>query len=187
MSDWCKHFLSLINLNSIMKKTTTSSEKPVAKDKAEKSTSTKVTKKTIEKPVTTEVAKTTTEAPVIATTKTKSKASVAKPKKEASVIVDVTETTPAAPITVEATQIAPVEASESITVSPEITMHERIGLTAGSIWHYLAENGATSVAKLVEVLPEAEEIIQRSIGWLGQENKITLSVADQVETIALKQ
>ncbi|WP_026147272.1 winged helix-turn-helix domain-containing protein [Methylomonas sp. MK1] len=67
-------------------------------------------------------------------------------------------------------------------------MHERIGLTAGVIWHHLAENGATPVAKLVYVLPEEEAIIQRSIGWLAQEDKITLSArgGDHVETIVLK-
>jgi hypothetical protein len=65
-------------------------------------------------------------------------------------------------------------------------MHERVGLTAGAIWHYLAEHGATPVAKLVNELPEEEAIIQRSIGWLAQEDKITLSGGDQVETIVLK-
>ena len=70
--------------------------------------------------------------------------------------------------------------------APEIAMPERVGLTAGKIWHYLAENDATSVAKLVRELPEEEKIIQRSIGWLAQEGKITLDTVDRVETIALK-
>ena len=69
---------------------------------------------------------------------------------------------------------------------PEIAMPERVGLTAGNIWHYLAENGATAVAKLVRELPEEEKIIQRSIGWLAQEGKITLDTVDRLETIALK-
>ena len=43
-----------------------------------------------------------------------------------------------------------------------------------------------SVAKLVRELPEEEKIIQRSIGWLAQEGKITLDTVDRVETIALK-
>ncbi|OAI15655.1 hypothetical protein A1359_09410 [Methylomonas lenta] len=60
-------------------------------------------------------------------------------------------------------------------------------MTAGSIWHYLAANGATSVAKLVKELPEEEKVIQRSIGWLAQEDKITLSIIDRAETIALKE
>jgi hypothetical protein len=70
--------------------------------------------------------------------------------------------------------------------APEIAMPERVGLTAGNVWHYLTENGATSVAKLVRELPEEEKIIQRSIGWLAQEGKITLETVDRVETIALK-
>ena len=43
--------------------------------------------------------------------------------------------------------------------APEIAMPERVGLTAGKIWHYLAENDATPVAKLVRELPEEEKII----------------------------
>jgi hypothetical protein len=70
---------------------------------------------------------------------------------------------------------------------PEMTMPEQVGLAAGSIWHYLAENGATSVAKLVNELSEEEKIIQRSIGWLAQEGKITLDVVNRVETLALKE
>ena len=70
---------------------------------------------------------------------------------------------------------------------PETTMPEQVGLAAGSIWHYLAENGATSVAKLVKELSEEEKIIQRSIGWLAQEGKITLNVVNRVETLSLKE
>lgn len=79
-----------------------------------------------------------------------------------------------------------VEASKSTAVTSEIAMFERVGLTAGSVWHYLSENGATSVAKLIKELPEEEKIIQRSIGWLAQEDKITLSMIERVETVGLK-
>jgi len=74
-----------------------------------------------------------------------------------------------------------------VAATPEMAMPERVGLTAGSLWHYLAEHGATSVAKLVRELPEEEKIIQRSIGWLAQEGKITLDIVDRVETLALKE
>jgi len=74
-----------------------------------------------------------------------------------------------------------------VAATPEMAMPERVGLTAGNIWHYLTENGATSVAKLVRELPEEEKIIQRSIGWLAQEGKITVAAVDRVETIALKE
>jgi hypothetical protein len=79
-----------------------------------------------------------------------------------------------------------VETTKAVAVTPEIGMPERVGLTAGSVWHYLSGNGATSVAKLLKELPEDEKIIQRSIGWLAQEGKITLDTIDRVETIALK-
>ena len=81
----------------------------------------------------------------------------------------------------------PVVASKPVMSIPEIAMSEQVGLAAGSIWHYLAENGATSVAKLVNELSEEEKIIQRSIGWLAQEGKITLDVVNRVETLALKE
>jgi len=102
-------------------------------------------------------------------------------------------------VTAAATEAAPKKASPApktskktetvaakpVAAAPEVPMPERIGLTAGSIWHYLSENGATSVAKLVKELTEEEKIVQRSIGWLAQEGKITVAVVDRVETIAL--
>ena len=82
---------------------------------------------------------------------------------------------------------APAVAAKPVAATPEKTIPERVGLTAGHIWHYLADNGATSVAKLVRELPEEEKIIQRSIGWLAQEDKITLDTIDRVETLTLKE
>ena len=77
-------------------------------------------------------------------------------------------------------------APKPVEPKPEMTMPERVGVTTGSIWHYFAKNGAIPVAKLVRELPEEEKIIQRSIGWLAQESKITLDAVDRVETIGLK-
>ena len=67
-----------------------------------------------------------------------------------------------------------------------LNFSENIGTTAGSIWHYLDEKGPTGVAKLVRELPEDNKTLQRSIGWLAQEDKIILETIGQVETIALK-
>ncbi len=83
-------------------------------------------------------------------------------------------------------QNAAKKAQTATTQAPEMTMPERIGLTAGSIWHFLSENGATPVAKLVRELQEEEKVIHRSIGWLAQEGKITLDIIERTETIALK-
>jgi len=72
------------------------------------------------------------------------------------------------------------------TEAPHLTIAERVGLTAGDIWHYLSENGATPVSKLMDALTEDEKIIQRSIGWLAQEDKISIELENRVEIIALK-
>lgn len=47
--------------------------------------------------------------------------------------------------------------SNPVAAALEIAMPERVGLTAGNIWHYLAENGATPIAKLVRELPKEKE------------------------------
>ena len=121
----------------------------------------------------------------------KSKASTkklaAKAKDEQPVAALVTKAIPKKPSPATKTpKKAPVEATKPVVAMPEMTMPEQVGLAAGSIWHYLADNGATSVAKLVNELSEEEKIIQRSIGWLAQEGKITLDVVNRVETLALK-
>jgi hypothetical protein len=110
------------------------------------------------------------------------------PKAEQPIATEVTKATPKKPspdqkIPKKAQAVAP----KPVAATPEMTMPERVGLTAGSIWHYLTENGATSVAKLVRDLTEEEKIIQRSIGWLAQEGKVTLDTVDRVETLALKE
>lgn len=78
------------------------------------------------------------------------------------------------------------KAAKPAETKPELPMSERVGLTAGTIWHYLSGNGETSVAKLIKELPEEEKIIQRSIGWLAQEDKISITISDRVEVVALK-
>jgi hypothetical protein len=119
--------------------------------------------------------KTTTEQPV---PKTKVK------KAMATVVTKATakKPSPAQKVTKKTQTVTP----EPVAAPPEMAMPERIGLTAGSIWQFLSENGATPVSKLVRELPEEEKIIQRSIGWLAQEGKITLDTVERSETIALK-
>jgi len=180
MFEWFKNsFVFLNRLNTLMKKINTAAEIPTSKAKTEKPAATKVIKKTPEKSTATKVTKKTPEKSVT------TEATQITP--ETSSTTEVTKTTPEKPSPKpKPAKKAPVVDPESIASSSEIAMHERVGFTVGFIWHYLAENGETSVAKLVDALPEEDEIIQRSIGWLAQEDKITLSMIDQVETIALK-
>ena len=120
--------------------------------------------------------------------KTTTEKPVPKAKAEQPIATVVTKATPKKP---GPDQTSPKKAQavvpKPVAATPGMANPERVGLAAGSIWHYLVENGATSVAKLIRELPEEEKIIQRSIGWLAQEGKITLDVIDRVETIVLKE
>ena len=68
---------------------------------------------------------------------------------------------------------------------PDVAMQDRIGLTAGEIWNYLSLHGEISNAKLVKEINEEDKIIQRSIGWLAQEGKISIKTENRTEVIAL--
>jgi hypothetical protein len=161
-----------------MKTSKTTPEKPAPKAKAEQPVAAVATKAPTKK------AEVVAPKPVAATPE------IAMPDVKAGqpVAAVVTKAIPKKPSPApKTTKKAPVEATKPVVAMPEMTMPEQVGLAAGSIWHYLAENGATSVTKLVNELSEEEKIIQRSIGWLAQEGKITLDVVNRVETLALKE
>jgi outer membrane biosynthesis protein TonB len=168
----------LIYLYYTMKNPTTPTEKPVPKSKTEQPIAAVASEVKPKKASPTQMSP---NKPKAVTPKP-----VPKAKTEQPVAVAATETkaikssqTPKSP------KKAQVVASNQVEETPEMTLPERVGLTAGSIWHYLSENGSTSVAKLVREIPEEEKVIQRSIGWLAQEGKITLDTIDRVETIGL--
>lgn len=148
-----------------MKKPQTATEKPLDTTKEEQAITTKAAPK-----------KTKTTSP--ATKKTESVAANAKP--EPATATAKTKETP------KKSASKPVAAKKAEIETQNLTIAERVGLTAGSIWHYLSENGATPVSKLVEALAEDEKIIQRSIGWLAQEDKIGIDLENRVETLSLK-
>ena len=188
-----------------MKKTTTTPETPNVT--ADKPTPVKTPKKTpANEPATALTVNSKPEpSATVESSKTKpkpavvTKASKTQPQTPAS--LEVVETSKAAsPVLEKTTQVSPKKASpkpkitekaavvvpDPTPAAPKLAMHERIGLTAGAIWQYLAEHGTTPVAKLIYVLPEEESVVQRSIGWLTQEGKITLSAEEnQVETLTL--
>ena len=171
-----------------MKTPKTTPEKPVPKAKAEQPVAAVATKVPSKNPD--PAKKTTKKAQVVAPKPVEAIPEKAIPdvKAEHTVAAAVTKAIPKKPSpATKAPKKALVEATKPVVAIPEIAMPEQVGLAAGSIWHYLAENGATSVAKLVNELSEEEKIIQRSIGWLAQEGKITLDVVNRVETLSLKE
>ncbi|NOT85837.1 MAG: winged helix-turn-helix domain-containing protein [Methylococcaceae bacterium] len=117
--------------------------------------------------------------PVKAEPPVAAKTSPAKPKRPAT---DAKASTPK-PTVAKAAAKTP---AKPVAAKMDTSILESIGVTAGSIWQHLDSNGATTVAKLVRELSEDEKTIQRGIGWLTREDKITLTVINRIETVALK-
>jgi hypothetical protein len=55
---------------------------------------------------------------------------------------------------------------------PNITMKERIGLTAGAIWSVLSKKNEVNVTQLPKVVKEKTLVIHQALGWLAREGKI---------------
>jgi hypothetical protein len=179
MLEWFILIFVLTLIYFIMKNPKTPTEKPTPKSKTEPAVVTVANETKTKKPSPTP--KTPKQPPAV-TPKPVSKA-----KTEPSVAVVVAEESPTKPSPApksprKSKAVAPKPGVSTIDIAPS----ERVGLTAGSIWHYLDEKGATSVATLIRELPEEEKIIQRSIGWLAQEGKISLDTVDRVEIVSLK-
>lgn len=65
-------------------------------------------------------------------------------------------------------------------------MSNTIGETAGKIWKYLDKNGATSVSKITAETGIHKNDIQRAIGWLSKEDKLSIEMKGRAETLSLK-
>lgn len=65
-------------------------------------------------------------------------------------------------------------------------MSEAIGSTAGKIWEYLEEKGATSVTKITKEIGLSKNDAQRAIGWLAKEDKLTFEMEGRTEMLSLK-
>jgi hypothetical protein len=63
---------------------------------------------------------------------------------------------------------------------------DQIGLTAGSVWLYLSDNGATSLAALKKEIGGSADLVLAAIGWLAREEKLDFMVSGKTIKIALK-
>jgi predicted RNA-binding protein (virulence factor B family) len=61
-----------------------------------------------------------------------------------------------------------------------------IGDAAGKIWAYLDKNGSASVTKITNETGVSKNDIQRAIGWLLKEDKLSIEVIGRTETLSLK-
>ena len=64
-------------------------------------------------------------------------------------------------------------------------MSESIGNVAGQVWQYLNKNGAQTVAKIAKQSDIEMKQLQRAIGWLAKEDKVTITSKGRTEVISL--
>ncbi|WAR44483.1 winged helix-turn-helix domain-containing protein [Methylomonas rapida] len=65
-------------------------------------------------------------------------------------------------------------------------MRDVIGEAAGKIWHYLDQNGEASVTKITTETGLGKNEVQRAIGWLLKEDKLSVETSGRAETLSLK-
>ncbi|TAN71035.1 MAG: hypothetical protein EPN17_02460 [Methylobacter sp.] len=65
-------------------------------------------------------------------------------------------------------------------------MSNTIGDAAGIIWHYLEKNGPSSVNKVTTETGINRNDVQRAIGWLCKEDKLSIEMIGRAETLSLK-
>ena len=65
-------------------------------------------------------------------------------------------------------------------------MINTISEAAGIVWHYLDKNGASSVNKVTTESGLSRNDVQRAIGWLSKEDKLSIEMVGRAETLSLK-
>lgn len=65
-------------------------------------------------------------------------------------------------------------------------MSDTIGSAAGAIWKYLEKNGAASATKIGKETGLDTKSLQRAIGWLAKEDKLSFEIKGRNELINLK-
>jgi hypothetical protein len=61
-----------------------------------------------------------------------------------------------------------------------------IGTAAGKVWQFLDKNGPSNITKIGTETGVAKNELQRAIGWLCKEGKLSIEIKGKVETISLK-
>jgi len=61
-----------------------------------------------------------------------------------------------------------------------------IGDAAGKVWEYLDKNGPSSANKIATETGINKNDMQRAIGWLAKEDKLSVEVKGRIETLSLK-
>jgi len=64
-------------------------------------------------------------------------------------------------------------------------MSDSIGNAAGVIWKFLNDNGSSSANKISTETGLSKNDLQRGLGWLACEGKLSFEMNGRIETISL--
>lgn len=65
-------------------------------------------------------------------------------------------------------------------------MKNIIGTSSGKVWEFLSKNGPATITKIANETGLGKNDIQRAIGWLAREEKISITQKGRTETISLE-
>ena len=65
-------------------------------------------------------------------------------------------------------------------------MSNTVNDAAGTVWKYLDTNGPSSVNKVTTETGLSRNDVQRAIGWLCKEDKLSIELIGRAETLSLK-
>ena len=59
-------------------------------------------------------------------------------------------------------------------VTAHQSLVDQVGDTAGVVWHYLNENGPSSMTELVKEVDAPRDVVMQAVGWLAREDKLSI-------------
>ena len=74
----------------------------------------------------------------------------------------------------------------SEAASPDLTAVDRIGLTAGDVWHLLDEEGQLPISRIAGSIDASRDVVLQALGWLAREDKIDIEDNGRSRIVSLK-
>ena len=66
-----------------------------------------------------------------------------------------------------------------------LTAAERIGETAGQVWHFLNSKSKVSLTQLAKEIDAPRDQVMQAVGWLAREGKIAIDENGRSRSISL--
>lgn len=72
-----------------------------------------------------------------------------------------------------------------MTANEDQVSLECIGAAAGTVWHYLSQNGPVTLSKLARDLELSRDMVMQGVGWLAREGKLRIEQGPRNKTVSL--